>query len=73
MPAPGAPTVGVSLWSVADRSTAELMPDFYKRYLASQSRSPAAAMRAAQQQMIAGRKYSAPFYWAPFVLVGDWR
>ncbi|HVG31107.1 MAG TPA: CHAT domain-containing tetratricopeptide repeat protein [Pyrinomonadaceae bacterium] len=69
----GAPTVGVSLWSVADRSTAELMPDFYKRYLASQSHSPAAAMRAAQQQMIAGKKYSAPFYWAPFVLVGDWR
>ena len=33
----------------------------------------AAAMRAAQQQMIAGRRYSAPFYWAPFVLVGDWR
>src|SRR5262249_44638406 len=31
----GAPTVGVSLWSVADRSTAELMIDFYKRLLGS--------------------------------------
>ncbi|MDT7604233.1 MAG: hypothetical protein QOF61_2230 [Acidobacteriota bacterium] len=69
----GAPTVGVSLWSVADRSTAELMPDFYKRYLAAHGRAPAAALRAAQQQMIAGKRYSAPFYWAPFVLVGDWR
>ncbi|HEX8161268.1 MAG TPA: CHAT domain-containing protein [Pyrinomonadaceae bacterium] len=69
----GAPTVGVSLWSVADRSTAELMPDFYKRYLAAQGRAPAAALRASQQQMIAGKKYSAPFYWAPFVLVGDWK
>ena len=69
----GAPTVGVSLWSVADRSTAELMPDFYKRYLAAQGRSPAAALRAAQQQMIASKRYSAPFYWAPFVLVGDWK
>jgi CHAT domain-containing protein/tetratricopeptide (TPR) repeat protein len=69
----GAPTVGVSLWSVADRSTAELMPDFYKRYLAAQGRAPAAALRAAQQQMIAGKRYSAPFYWAPFVLVGDWK
>jgi CHAT domain-containing protein len=69
----GAPTVGVSLWSVADRSTAELMPDFYRRYLAARGHSPAAALRAAQQQMIAGKKYSAPFYWAPFVLVGDWR
>jgi CHAT domain-containing protein/tetratricopeptide (TPR) repeat protein len=69
----GAPAVGVSLWSVADRSTAELMPDFYKRYLAAGGRAPAAALRAAQQQMIAGKRYSAPFYWAPFVLVGDWK
>jgi CHAT domain-containing protein len=69
----GAPTVGVSLWAVADKSTAELMPEFYKRLLAAGGGEPAAAMRAAQQQMIAGKRYSAPFYWAPFVLVGDWR
>jgi CHAT domain-containing protein len=30
-------------------------------------------MRAAQQNMITGRKYAAPFYWAPFILVGEWR
>ena len=75
----GAPTVGVSLWSVADKSTAELMTDFYKRLLAtptpasSSGVSASAAMRDAQLAMIAGKKYSAPFYWAPFVLVGDWR
>lgn len=69
----GAPTVGVSLWSVADRSTADLMTDFYKRLLASKTASPATAMRQAQLAMITGKKYSAPFYWAPFVLVGDWR
>ncbi|MFN2492082.1 MAG: CHAT domain-containing protein [Pyrinomonadaceae bacterium] len=85
----GAPTVGVSLWSVADKSTADLMADFYKRLLTPVgSSSPAAssptgvgsanvsastAMRDAQLAMIAGKKYSAPFYWAPFVLVGDWR
>jgi CHAT domain-containing protein len=75
----GAPTVGVSLWSVADKSTAELMTDFYKRLLAtspaasSAGPSASAAMRDAQLAMIAGKKYSAPFYWAPFVLVGDWR
>jgi len=68
----GAPTVGVSLWSVADRSTADLMTDFYKRLLAGSS-SPAASMRAAQVAMIDGKKYSAPFYWAPFVLVGEWK
>lgn len=76
----GAPTVGVSLWSVADRSTADLMTDFYKRLLKSPAGStgtttavsPSSAMREAQLAMIAGKKYSAPFYWAPFVLVGDW-
>ena len=69
----GAPTVGVSLWSVADKSTAELMTDFYKRFLATGSSSRSGAMRDAQLAMISGKKYSAPFYWAPFVLVGEWK
>jgi len=69
----GAPTVGVSLWSVSDNSTALLMTDFYKRMFTGQGMAPGAAMQAAQQSMIAGKKYSAPFYWAPFVLVGEWR
>lgn len=69
----GAPTVGVSLWSVADKSTADLMTDFYKRLLATPDASPSASMRAAQVAMIDGKKYAAPFYWAPFVLVGEWR
>jgi CHAT domain-containing protein len=54
------------------------MTDFYKRLLTSSATNPngvpaSAAMREAQLAMIAGKKYSAPFYWAPFVLVGDWR
>ncbi len=71
----GAPTVGVSLWSVSDKSTADLMTDFYKRLLATgtESTSPTAAMRGAQLSLITGKKYSAPFYWAPFVIVGEWR
>ncbi len=68
----GAPTVGVSLWSVADRSTAELMTDFYKRLLSANGPASTSALREAQLSMIAGKKYSAPFFWAPFVLVGDW-
>ncbi|MBA2340657.1 MAG: CHAT domain-containing protein [Pyrinomonadaceae bacterium] len=69
----GAPTVGVSLWSVSDRSTAELMTNFYRRLLTGQGQPPAASMREAQTQMIASKRFSQPFYWAPFVLVGDWR
>jgi CHAT domain-containing protein/tetratricopeptide (TPR) repeat protein len=69
----GAPTVGVSLWSVSDRSTAELMTDFYKRLFTTPGTSPSSAMRAARISMIAAKKYSAPFNWAPFVLVGEWK
>ncbi len=68
----GAPTVGVSLWSVADKSTADLMTDFYKRLLTSEGTTSSSALRGAQLAMISGKKYSAPFFWAPFVLVGDW-
>jgi CHAT domain-containing protein len=69
----GAPTVGVSLWSVADKSTADLMTDFYRRLLSTgDSTTSSSALRGAQLAMITGKKYSAPFYWAPFVLVGDW-
>ena len=69
----GAPTVGVSLWSVADKSTADLMTDFYKRLLSTgENTTSSSALRGAQLAMISGKKYSAPFYWAPFVLVGDW-
>jgi len=32
-----------------------------------------ASMHAAQVAMIDGKKHSAPFYWAPFVLVGEWK
>lgn len=69
----GAPTVGVSLWSVSDKATADLMQDFYKGLLNDKGAPPTSALRAAQQRMIDGKRYSAPFYWAPFVLVGDWR
>lgn len=69
----GAPTVGVSLWSVADKSTADLMTDFYRRLLSTgENTTSSNALRGAQLAMISGKKYSAPFYWAPFVLVGDW-
>jgi CHAT domain-containing protein len=58
---------------VADKSTADLMTDFYRRLLsANEGTTSSSALRGAQLAMITGKKYSAPFYWAPFVLVGDW-
>lgn len=69
----GAPTVGVTLWSVADKSTSELMTDFYKNLLGGATPAPSDALRRARLQMIDAKRFSTPYYWAPFVLVGDWK
>jgi CHAT domain-containing protein/tetratricopeptide (TPR) repeat protein len=69
----GAPTVGVSLWSVADKPTADLMTDFYKRLLAAPDVSPSAALRDAQLAMINGKKFALPYLWSPFIIVGEWK
>jgi CHAT domain-containing protein len=66
----GTPTVLVSLWNVYDRSTADLMTSFYKN-LETQGMNKAAALREARLEMIRSKKYSHPYYWAPFVLIGD--
>jgi CHAT domain-containing protein/Tfp pilus assembly protein PilF len=68
----GTPTVLVSLWSVSDVSTATLMGEFYKN-LIKEKLDKTDALRKAQLSMLGNEKFTHPFYWAPFVLVGDWR
>ncbi len=68
----GTPRVVASLWRVTDLATTELMKQFYKGML-EQGLRPAAALRAAQVAMWKGRRWAAPFYWAAFVLQGEWR
>jgi CHAT domain-containing protein/Tfp pilus assembly protein PilF len=68
----GAARVVVSLWSVNDLATAELMEKFYQRMLKNNER-PAAALRAAQIEMWQSKRWHAPFYWAAFQLQGDYR
>jgi CHAT domain-containing protein len=68
----GAPRVVGSLWEVSDRATAELMKAFYAGMLQRHLR-PAAALRAAQLEMTRDPRWSSPYYWAGFVLQGDWR
>ena len=70
----GAKSVLVTLWKVPDRATAELMARFYRLVLdESDPISPAAALRHAQLSMAADRRWSDPYFWAAFVLVGDWQ
>jgi CHAT domain-containing protein len=68
----GAPRVVASLWRVPDKPTAELMNHFYKGMLVDGLR-PAAALRAAQVKMSRGKRWQAPYFWAAFVLQGEWR
>jgi CHAT domain-containing protein len=70
--AAGAPRVLATLWSVDDAATAELMAAFYGGLL--RERLPAAtALRKAQRLVARQPRWSAPFYWAGFVLQGDWQ
>ncbi len=68
----GATRLLVSLWRVEDRATAELMERFY-RHLLHQGLSPAAALRRAQTELSHQAGREAPYYWAGFIIQGDWR
>jgi CHAT domain-containing protein len=68
----GAPRVVVSLWSVSDEATAELMARFYRGMLSEKLR-PAAALRAAQISLMKESRWQSPFYWAAFTLQGEWK
>jgi CHAT domain-containing protein/predicted negative regulator of RcsB-dependent stress response len=67
----GSRRVIVSLWNTDDRSTSVLMNRFYSRMLMD-GLSPAASLRAAQIQMWREKGWHDPYYWAAFVLQGDW-
>jgi CHAT domain-containing protein len=68
----GAQRVAVSLWSVDDEGTAVLMQKFYQKLL-QQKLAPAAALRAAQIEMMQQEKWQSPYYWAAFTLQGEWK
>ena len=67
----GARSTLASLWSVSDRSTASLMIDFY-RELGKPGITKAEALRRAQVALLHQDDYTSPYYWAPFVLLGNW-
>jgi CHAT domain-containing protein/Tfp pilus assembly protein PilF len=68
----GAPRVVASLWRVDDVATAELMRRFYLSMLRDGQR-PAAALRSAQIAMWREGVWRSPYYWAGFILQGEWR
>jgi tetratricopeptide (TPR) repeat protein len=69
----GASSVAVSLWSQQDRTTAELMKLMYRRLLGRPKRAPAAALRAAQLEMLNSGRWPSPYFWAGFTVQGEYR
>ena len=67
----GAPSLVISLWSVEDSSTNELMQHFYQHLL--QGESKVQALRSAQCSLLQqiDSVYAHPYFWAAFRLVGD--
>lgn len=70
----GAASLVLSLWTVEDRSTAQLMEVFYQKLAAGWTKG--AALRYAQLQFTGedsdvAERYTHPYFWAPFFLVGD--
>jgi CHAT domain-containing protein/tetratricopeptide (TPR) repeat protein len=67
----GAKGVIASLWKVDDEATAELMGYFYNAML-KEGLPPAAALRKAKREMWKQERWRSPFYWAAFVLQGEY-
>ena len=74
----GARSVLATLWSVSDRTTAELMSRFYRHMRSGKTWDE--ALRAAQLELIHGEvknewgiAASSPYYWAAFQVIGDWQ
>lgn len=65
----GAKNLLVSQWPVSDESTAKMMVDFYQHLLSGEGKTQ--SLREAKLALIKDPKFSQPYYWAPFVLIGQ--
>jgi CHAT domain-containing protein len=68
----GTGSIMVSLWSVNADSTLKLMESFFNN-MKNEKMSKAEALQNAQIEMTQDERYAHPYYWAPFMLIGDWK
>lgn len=67
----GATSLIVSMWPVADESSALTMRTFYAQL--ADGHEAIDAMRTAQLAVMQNSRFAHPFFWAPFDLMGGWR
>jgi CHAT domain-containing protein/tetratricopeptide (TPR) repeat protein len=65
----GASSIVVSLWPVHSESTWHFMERLYGHLREGESK--AVALQKAQLEVM--ERYAHPYFWAPFILIGDWR
>ncbi len=61
----------MSLWPVSDRATTELMVQYYKALKRGENKS--SAIRQIRLAFLKKPHLQHPYYWASFILSGDWR
>jgi CHAT domain-containing protein len=68
----GARSTLATLWSVNDESTQRLMTSFYQSLKSQPQAGKAKALQAAQRQLLGEERFRHPFFWSPYLLIGDW-
>ena len=68
----GSKRIVASLWKVDDSATAEFMKRFYKNHL-NKGMPASKALQQTKIEMKKIRRYSSPYYWSAFTLLGDWK
>jgi CHAT domain-containing protein/tetratricopeptide (TPR) repeat protein len=71
----GASSTLATLWAVDDASTTDLMGRFYqnlKQVIEQRQGTKAEALRQAQLTLLRSDRYDSPYYWSPFILLGNW-
>ncbi|MEZ4847324.1 MAG: CHAT domain-containing protein [Bacteroidia bacterium] len=66
----GVPSIIASLWKVGDKSTSEMMVSFYQNLLLGKTKDE--SLRNAKMDYLKEHPSEAhPYYWAPFIVMGD--
>jgi CHAT domain-containing protein len=68
----GARSALATLWFVNDQSTSELVTEVYRQIQQTPGISKAKALQAAQNKLLADRRFKHPCYWSPYLLIGNW-
>ena len=67
----GARSALATLWNVSDQAASILVVEFYRK-LMDTAVSKADALQAAQLRLLDSERYRHPFYWSPYLLIGNW-